>query len=155
MGAKKTKRKADLKTKRNNRWSGVKIYLSANPCGEHRCFYARTIKHLLVESDWDNALRAPCPDEHNNMREMLVSFNDQRSDRMRERGNDDVSLERKVIGVLKKNGKKRVRKKNARRFTAEMMKLIREHFPAEFGERDRVTKMSQFVKELVEEYLQD
>ena len=108
---------------------------------------------MLDEVHWDDSIRDPNLRDHDNMRQMLVAFAEQTSPRMKARQNSDVSLERKVMSPLRRAKDIRGRKKNCRRFTREMMKLIKDHFPVELREKDRAKKMARFVHELVDRFL--
>ncbi len=112
------------------RWRSVVPYFRMLPISEKRCFFARALKFMLDPRHWDKDLRPPVEDDHKNMREMLLAFNEHTRDMMYARHSHDVQLQWQSIRQLRRGKKIRTRKRQISRLTYEYMQLIRRCHPA-------------------------
>ena len=141
----------------NPRWRDVVPYFRTLPLLEKRCFFAKALKFMLDMKDWDEELRDPTDADHENMRDMLLAFNDQKHDTMQRRASRDVQLQWQSVGRIKRGKKRRVRKRQISRITYEYMQLIRICHPVSGvrgrKERNRVKCMGQLQREVKAKFL--
>jgi len=141
---------------KNKRWIQTGNYLDLFPASGKRAFYARAVKFFLNENEWNSELRKPELDDHINMRNMLISFNDQKSSDMKNVESKDIQMQIENIKHIKKGKKRRIRKRQIKRLTHEFMLLIKHYHPMGHANRperkERVKCMSDFRKEIAVRY---
>ncbi len=154
MGHAKTVKRAASERKKAARWAAARNYLSLHKPEESRRFYARAAKFLLPERHWNAKLREHQNGEHKNIRGMLIEFNDQTSKRMKRPRGEDAEMEWRTVSGRIRKGDLRHRRVHLRRYTGEMMRIIRELHPvSRDGYRDRITGMKTFHSEVAAAYL--
>lgn len=133
------------------RWKEAFPYFDSLPLAEKRRFYSKAAKFLLNESQWDETLRSPVSHDHENMRQMLLAFNDHTFQVMTQKASPDIQYQWQIVRFIKKGNKRRQRKKQLSRLTYEIMQIIRRCHPAgseTSRKKDRVRCMSGFQKEV-------
>jgi len=140
------------------RWKGSISYLKALPLAEKRRFFSKTLKYMLNDCNWDDSLRPPVPSDHENMRSMIVAFNDHSQQIMREKKTPDIKYQWQIVRSIKKGKKSRVRKKQITRLTREFMMIIRMCHPVKKKNKmrlkDRVKCMPNMQREVKKKYFQ-
>lgn len=133
------------------RWREILNYFSLLPIDEKRCFFAKALKFFLESRFWNDPLRSPHPDDHQNMRHMLLAFSSHNFTVMNSKSSPDVRLQWQSVKPIKLGTKRRTRKKQISRLTRRYMKLIKQYHPtgrhAAHPYKDRVRCMAQFQKE--------
>jgi hypothetical protein len=132
-------------------------YFRKLPLGEKRAFYAKSLKFMLESGRWDDTMPEPTWDDHQNMRDMLLAFNDQSRTVMHAKLSQDIVLQWQAVRYIRRGTKRRTRKKQVSRLTHEFMQLIRLcHSVASNGNapfRGRVRCMPKFQRRFKQQFL--